>query len=1037
MQKIKNLMAMFMVLLTMVGLAACDSTEVPDSIKLDTPVITVIGDTLSWTTVSYATSYDISMNGEVINTKETTYNLSSLETGTYEISVVALSTVSEYLTSDASNLVTYYANEQVPLEQTLIAPVISVSSHVLTWPVVNHATGYDIYVDGIFLESITTNTYTYHNEVAGTYSLTVIATSTDILFLDSVASSAVSVVVNEPIVDPVSLATPAVSINSDVLSWSAIEHATEYIIYLNGEEFVKVNETSYDLTQIVKANNYQITIKAVSNDAAYKMSDTSNSVGYKVEVKPVDLSSPLVMYIKGSDKMPTFNASQLMVKGSEFDQVTDYTSYAFQFIKLENENYLIKLQNGMYLTYAKDNTGTDRFQAYYKNNSASQEFVINEFAANEYKIAPALNASYPMCEEGGGDGYHQYADLSDPSQIWVVFNVNVTINEDAVNDQPLVDKLVDPVVMYVQGSNLMPTFNENGLMIKGEDYNNVSDYTNYTFKFVKLDNGNYLIKLQNGLYLTYKKDDTNADRFYADYKNDLINQEFSVTAVLQDQYKIIPMGNPGYLMCEEGDGVGYHQYADISAASQIWIVFNVDVVIQDDQIDENVVNPLDNPLVMYVKSSSVMPTFDENGLMVQGVTYDSIDDYSNYAFKFIKLENGNYLIKLQNGLYLTYKKDNTGADRFYADYKDSSINQEFIVKQVAEGEYKVEPAANPGYLICEEGTTGYHQYSDANAASQIWIVFNVEVMIQDDQVKEEVVVDPLDGPLVMYVQGSSVMPIFDENGLMIQGVTYDSVSDYTNYTFQFIKLDNENYLIKLQNGMYLTYKKDDTNADRFYADYKDGLVDQEFIVKLYAENQYKLEPAANAGYVICEEGSTGYHQYSDISHPTQIWAVFNVEVTIQDDQIKEDIPTDPLDSPLVMYVQGSSVMPIFDENGLMVQGVAYDSIADYTNHTFQFIKLDNGNYLIKLQNGLYLTYAKDNTGADRFYARVKDGLLNQEFIVKLYAENQYKLEPAANAGYVICEEGSTGYHQYSDISHPTQIWVVFNVDVIIAQDQVA
>lgn len=166
---------------------------------------------------------------------------------------------------------------------SLIAPVLDLSGDVLSWQEVAHATGYTVYENGKSVSEQTETSYIIKQDYPGTYEYTVKATTTEKGYSDSPVSAAKSFTVK-----PYKLNAPVISIDSDtgIISWAAVEHADGYEIYENRELIDTVTEYSYTILQTNPAV-FAYTVRAISTDAAYSISDHSNSEEYKVPLHAV------------------------------------------------------------------------------------------------------------------------------------------------------------------------------------------------------------------------------------------------------------------------------------------------------------------------------------------------------------------------------------------------------------------------------------------------------------------------------------------------------------------------------------------------------------------------------------------------------------------------------------------------------------------------------------------------------------------------------------------------------------------------------
>lgn len=85
--------------------------------------------------------------------------------------------------------------------------------------------------------------------------------------------------------DEITLAAPVVELSDNVLSWGAVEDATRYIVYEDGEAVGNVNapETSYTITKSVEGS-WEYTVAAYNADANPKTGPKSNTVTYTYTV---------------------------------------------------------------------------------------------------------------------------------------------------------------------------------------------------------------------------------------------------------------------------------------------------------------------------------------------------------------------------------------------------------------------------------------------------------------------------------------------------------------------------------------------------------------------------------------------------------------------------------------------------------------------------------------------------------------------------------------------------------------------------------
>ncbi len=171
---------------------------------------------------------------------------------------------------------------QGPEATPLSAPVIELDGNVVSWEAVSGATSYTVYVndDGT---SVTGTSYTLTMTEAGSYTIYVIANSTNAAYTDSVRSNTVTYTVEQTY----PLAAPVIELDGNVVSWDAVEHAVSYTVTVNGTAQAPVTGTSYTITETTPGD-YTVTVVANAEAGTnYVNSPASNSVTYTVPDTPV------------------------------------------------------------------------------------------------------------------------------------------------------------------------------------------------------------------------------------------------------------------------------------------------------------------------------------------------------------------------------------------------------------------------------------------------------------------------------------------------------------------------------------------------------------------------------------------------------------------------------------------------------------------------------------------------------------------------------------------------------------------------------
>lgn len=158
---------------------------------LPAPHIELEGNVISWTAVENASSYEVyEGNRRVAVTAELSYTITQTEYGSYEYTVAAMPEKAEYAQSPRSNAVTY---NLLPPAAALATPQLSFDtvSRTISWTEIPNATAYEIYEDGILIETQAETSYVITRLTPATYSYTVRAISSDTAYAPSEQSQPV------------------------------------------------------------------------------------------------------------------------------------------------------------------------------------------------------------------------------------------------------------------------------------------------------------------------------------------------------------------------------------------------------------------------------------------------------------------------------------------------------------------------------------------------------------------------------------------------------------------------------------------------------------------------------------------------------------------------------------------------------------------------------------------------------------------------------------------------------------------------------
>ena len=232
---------------------------------LSTPVVTLNGNVASWTAIEHAVGYKIKVNGVESETSELSYSYDD----DYTIQVMALGDGENHLDSDWSKVVKY-----VVRSVKLATPVVSLNGNVASWNAVAHAVSYEIEING---ENLGTDDCLSLNLADGE-SIRVKALGDGTRYLDSDWSDSVKYNASK-------LPAPVITLNGNVASWTAVEHAKTYEIVIDG-----VNMGVDNVLSVALYNGNSIKVRAIGDGVKYADSGWSNEIKYYAP----KLSAPVI-----------------------------------------------------------------------------------------------------------------------------------------------------------------------------------------------------------------------------------------------------------------------------------------------------------------------------------------------------------------------------------------------------------------------------------------------------------------------------------------------------------------------------------------------------------------------------------------------------------------------------------------------------------------------------------------------------------------------------------------------------------------------
>lgn len=211
----------------------------------------------------------------------------------------------------------------------------------------------------------------------------------------------------------VKLATPVVTLEGSVVSWSAIENASGYIVTFNNAPLPAQSETSYQITAN-ETGDYKVTVQAVSNNLElYTNSDLSNEVIYTYTGSVVKEAHTL--YIVGDSTLASFNDSYYYPRygygtqlGNYFDDMITVNNLALSgrssksYIVEENYTTLknnIKAGDYLLIGFGHNDEKNDDATRFTDASKPTEDSTSFKYSLNEYylKLASEKGATPILC----------------------------------------------------------------------------------------------------------------------------------------------------------------------------------------------------------------------------------------------------------------------------------------------------------------------------------------------------------------------------------------------------------------------------------------------------------------------------------------------------------------------------------------------------------------------------------------------------------------------------------------------------------------
>jgi len=265
----------------------------------DISACAVSGITVTWTTVTGATGYDLYIDGATTVTSATSpYTYTPGNTNSHSIQVRAKNASCTSGWSTAGTGSDLNSTPAVPAAPTLTdISACAVSSITVTWTTVTGATGYDLYIDSTTTVTSVTSPYTYTPGNTNSHSIQVRAKNASCTSAWSTAGTG-SDLNNTPAVPAAPTLTDisACAVSGITVTWTTVTGATGYDLYIDSTTTVTSATSPYTYTP---GNTSSHSIQVRAKNASCTSAWSTAAAGYDVNDAP---SAPSIISV--ADKNP-------------------------------------------------------------------------------------------------------------------------------------------------------------------------------------------------------------------------------------------------------------------------------------------------------------------------------------------------------------------------------------------------------------------------------------------------------------------------------------------------------------------------------------------------------------------------------------------------------------------------------------------------------------------------------------------------------------------------------------------------------------
>ena len=183
----KNIFKVLFIIICLALFAGCEFTpttpvdpDVEAGTKLAKPVLRILDSNLVWEPIEHATYYNVWANDELVSAgSSTSLNLDKFHNDEYIFKVQAKSHDKNYEPSDFAEIKFCFN------DQKIASPVLVIKDGILTWNAIEHASSYQIYVDGELKTTTDKLSYSLARLYNELHEIKVIALTTEVGYRNS------------------------------------------------------------------------------------------------------------------------------------------------------------------------------------------------------------------------------------------------------------------------------------------------------------------------------------------------------------------------------------------------------------------------------------------------------------------------------------------------------------------------------------------------------------------------------------------------------------------------------------------------------------------------------------------------------------------------------------------------------------------------------------------------------------------------------------------------------------------------------------